>query len=118
MDSDREGVQRVSGYPLKPAQIRSEGAIYNPQRLCQRLITMSTCILGMVMYWSSFVKPKFLTLQLHNLYPLYHIVLCTSKQGPMRQPGGRVGGTASLKVGTHCQTTAPAFQACLPLSFL
>ena len=28
------------------------------------------------------------------------------------------GGALPLKVGTHCQTTAPAFQACLPLSFL
>ena len=28
------------------------------------------------------------------------------------------GGTASLKVGTHCQITAPTFQACLPQSFL
>ena len=28
--------------------------------------------------------------------------------------GGR--GTASLKVGTHCQTTAPAFWHCLPLN--
>ena len=26
------------------------------------------------------------------------------------------GGTASLKIGTHCQTTAPAFQRCPPLS--
>ena len=113
MDSDRRGVQRVSGYPLKPAQIRAEGAIYNPQRLCQRLITMFTCILGVMMYRSSFVKAKFLTLQLHNLYPLYHIVYCTSKQGPTRQPRGGVGGgggTASLKVGTHCQTTAPLFR--------
>ena len=30
---------------------------------------------------------------------------------------GEGGGTASLKVGTHCQTTAPAFQCCPPLSF-
>ena len=30
--------------------------------------------------------------------------------------GGGGGGTASLKVGTHCQTTDPAFQDCLPLS--
>ena len=29
-------------------------------------------------------------------------------------PGG--GGTASLKVGTHCQTTAPAFWHCPPLN--
>ena len=28
------------------------------------------------------------------------------------------GGTASLKVGTHCQTTAPAFWPCPLLSFL
>ena len=28
------------------------------------------------------------------------------------------GGTASLKVGTHCQTTTPAFWPCPPLSFL
>ena len=28
------------------------------------------------------------------------------------------GGTASLKVGTHSQTTAPAFWPCPPLSFL
>ena len=26
------------------------------------------------------------------------------------------GGTASLKVGTHCQTTAPAFWHCPPLN--
>ena len=30
--------------------------------------------------------------------------------------GGGGGGTASLKVGTHCQTTAPAFGHCPPLS--
>ena len=33
-------------------------------------------------------------------------------------PRGGGGGTASLKVGTHCQTTAPAFCPCPPLSFL
>ena len=33
-------------------------------------------------------------------------------------PGGGGGGTASLKVATHCKTTAPVFQSCLPLSFL
>ena len=43
--------------------------------------------------------------------------------GRVETPGGRGGGgggggTASLKVGTHCQTTAPAFRSCLPLSFL
>ena len=26
------------------------------------------------------------------------------------------GGTASLEIGTHCQTTAPAFRHCLPLN--
>ena len=31
-------------------------------------------------------------------------------------PGGGGGGTASLKVGTNCQTTAPAFRHCPPLS--
>ena len=30
-------------------------------------------------------------------------------------PGGG-GGTASLKVGTHCQTTAPTFWHCPPLN--
>ena len=34
----------------------------------------------------------------------------------IRNPRG--GGTASLKVGTHCQTTALAFWPCPPLSFL
>ena len=33
-------------------------------------------------------------------------------------PPGWGGGTASLKVGTHCQTTTPAFWPCPPLSFL
>ena len=28
--------------------------------------------------------------------------------------GSQGGGTASLKVGTHCQTTAPAFRCCPP----
>ena len=27
------------------------------------------------------------------------------------------GGTASLQVGTHCQTTAPDFRHCPPLNF-
>ena len=31
--------------------------------------------------------------------------------------GGGGGGTASLKVTTHCQTTAPVFQGSPPLSF-
>ena len=31
-------------------------------------------------------------------------------------PGEGGGGTASLKVGTHCQTTTPAFRRCLPLN--
>ena len=30
--------------------------------------------------------------------------------------GGGGGGTASLMVGAHCQTIAPAFRRCLPLS--
>ena len=34
------------------------------------------------------------------------------------RPGGGGGGTASLKVGTHCQTTTPSFQGCLPFPFL
>ena len=34
-------------------------------------------------------------------------------------PGGRGGGgIGSLKVGTHCQTTALAFWPCPPLGFL
>ena len=32
--------------------------------------------------------------------------------------GGWGGGTASLKVGTHCQTTAPAFWSCPTLTAL
>ena len=28
--------------------------------------------------------------------------------------GGGGGGTVSLKVATHCQTTAPTFQGCPP----
>ena len=31
--------------------------------------------------------------------------------------GGGGGGTASLKVGTRCKTTAPAFWGCPPLTF-
>ena len=37
--------------------------------------------------------------------------------GGGRTQGGGGGGTGSLKVGTHCQTTAPAFLGCPPLSF-
>ena len=32
--------------------------------------------------------------------------------------GGGGGGSASMKVATHCQTTHPAFQVCLTVSFL
>ena len=49
---------------------------------------------------------------------------CTTHSPPPTGPGERRAGelrarrgvTASLKVGTHCQTTAPAFRRCLPLS--
>ena len=34
------------------------------------------------------------------------------------EPRGGGGHTASLKVATHCQATAPVFQGFLPLSFL
>ena len=40
---------------------------------------------------------------------------CTAQDRKANAPeGGGGGGTASLKVGTHCQTTAPEFSLTAP----
>ena len=44
-------------------------------------------------------------------------VLLLGADGDHATQGGG-GGAASVKVGTHCQTTTPIFQSCQPLRFL
>ena len=41
--------------------------------------------------------------------------LLLQDRGRVLDPGGGGGGTASLKVGTHCQTTALVFWRCPPI---
>ena len=44
---------------------------------------------------------------------ILYLLIPSGLVGPFRSDPG--GGTASLKVGAHCQTTAPAFWRCPPL---
>ena len=67
----------------------------------------------MYMYqpWKIYFPPKISNL-LKLVVHLFRQPLQMS--GIVLSARGKGGGTASLKVGTHCQTTAPTFQHCPP----